>query len=136
MAVQSKSVRKAAKNVTAAVDQKIRDQRLMRFAEGESSRTRTVLLRVDVPQPKLSIGRRRKIGRETLPRRKLNMSKADLNERNSTLTAVAKQLRDAGVENKTLSSGTIIAKVLPTQLRTIADSKHIKSIIPNRKYSY
>ena len=98
---------------SASLKSKIRDQRLVRFAEGDSSRPRTVLLQVDLPQPKLKIGRKRKIGRMVLPRRKLEISKPKEIERNAKLSEVARQLEDAGIKNKALSSGTIIATILP-----------------------
>ena len=115
---------------------KIRDKRLMRFADSDSRRKRTVLLRVDVPQAKLSIGKKREIGRTSLSRRRLEMSAVDQAKRHTILMKVSKQLEDAGVDCKTLSSGTIIARVLPAQLREITASELIKSIIPNRKYTY
>ncbi len=135
-APRSKLVVQMAATQKTLKTEKIRDKRLMRFADGESRRKRTVLLRVDVPQPKLSIGKPRQVGRKSLPLRKLDISPADQKKRRTILSKVTKQLDDAGVSSKTLSSGTIIAQVLPDQLREIADSKLIKSIIPNRKYSF
>ena len=125
-----------AQSEISSVKSKIRDQRLVRFAEGDSNRCRTVLLKVDLPQARLKIGRKRKIGREVLPRRKLEISKPKEAERSAKLSEMARQLENEGIKNKALSSGTIIATVSPDQLRKIVTSKLIKSIVPNRKHTY
>ena len=120
--------------VVADVDAKIADKRLKNFAAGQSSRRRTVLIRLNVPNARLIIGKRRKIGKTSLPRRRLKLSDSQQKERDRKASQMMKKLHASGIESKRLNSGSIVAKVFPDQLREIAQSDMIKAIIPNRKY--
>jgi len=120
--------------VVADVDAKIADKRLKNFAAGQSTRRRTVLIRLNVPNARLIIGKRRKIGKASLPRRRLKLSDSQQKERDRKASQMMKKLHASGIESKRLNSGSIVAKVFPDQLREIAQSDMIKAIIPNRKY--
>lgn len=120
--------------VVADIEAKIADKRLKNFAVGQSSRRRTVLIRLNVPEAKLTIGKRRRIGKTSLPRRSLKISESQQKERKRKASQVMKKLNASGIESNRLNSGTIVAKVYPEQLREIAQSDMIKAIIPNRKY--
>ncbi len=129
----SKSKKHAAADV---VRDKVSDLSLKRFAASDSTRSLTVLLELELPQPKLKIGATRRIGSGELPRRSLSISPSEQHERSERISEVTRSLDHAGVKNKPLSSGTIIAKVSPHQLRDVAKLDLVKTIVPNRKRTF
>ncbi|MCP4203767.1 MAG: hypothetical protein GY769_17755 [bacterium] len=127
---------KKSESENREIEAKIADDRLLRFAESKSSRRRVVLLELNLPKPTLSLGKVRRVGGVQIRRRSLKLSEAQRRKIKDATARVQRDLESAGVEGKLLrSSGVILAKVYPDQLRQVADSSLIKAIHPNRKYS-
>ena len=117
--------------------QKIRDDGLMQFAHSDSDKSISVLIELDLSEPKVEFKKSNEKGPGKIAPIIIVPETPDQQEENEKKIAEAKYFLQAllGTPAKWFKSAQVFAaEVSPSQVRKIASNPHIRAISPSKTY--